>query len=576
MNLIAKITFLRPVLVQLLRLITRRHKIYLGLLILLTIGFSLVETLGISAIMPFISLASDPGLLSSGWYKKAFDLTGAASAESFIIALGIGIICFYIFRGVYSVFLTYFMNRYSYGIYKYFSKKVFKTNLSVPYKVYAQKNSAELMQSITRETYDVSKVTLNVLQLCSEIFTVLLVYVVIIFLNWKMTLVVSAILLFMVLSLLSFLTKINSVQGKKRLIFGRKMNRTLKETLGNLKYVKLKGNEDDILHTYDGAIETYTRSELVNNVLGIVPKGILESIGFSFLIAVVVFIMWIYHDASRVIPIISMYALALYRILPSMHRMLQNINFISYAAKTLESVDENLRQPVEKEGSEPVAFNHSIRLEDILFRYMTGNDIIAGISMEIKKGEKIAITGESGSGKSTLVDIITGIHKPSSGKVYIDDTLLTNDNIRSWRKKIGYIPQSIYLFDGTVAENVSFGSTPDEDKIKLALQKANIWDFLAQKEGINTHVGDGGIQLSGGQQQRIGIARALYDDPEVLVLDEATSALDTETEQKIMDEVYNVSAHKTLIVIAHRLSTVERCDRKIRIENGKITCERQQ
>jgi ATP-binding cassette subfamily B protein/ATP-binding cassette subfamily C protein len=311
----------------------------------------------------------------------------------------------------------------------------------------------------------------------------------------------------------------------------------------------------------------------VNNVLGIVPKSILESLGFSFLVAVVLFIMLIYHDASKVIPVISMYALALYRILPSLHRMLQNINNIAYLEKTLEGVDESLQQPVENEGSAPLQFEHSIRLEDIHFKYMTGNEVITGSSFEIKKSEKIAITGESGSGKSTLVDIIIGIHKPVSGNVYIDETAVTDDNIRSWRKKIGYIPQGIYLFDGTAAENVSFGSIPDDEKIKRALQMANIWDFLAAKDGINTLVGEGGIQLSGGQQQRIGIARALYDDPEVLVLDEATSALDTDTEQKIMDEIYNVTANKTLIVIAHRLSTVERCDRRIRIENGKIIDE---
>jgi ABC-type bacteriocin/lantibiotic exporter with double-glycine peptidase domain len=463
------------------------------------------------------------------------------------------------------------MNRFSVGMFKHLSKRVFKTVLSVSYKAYAQKNSAELMRTISNETNEVSRIILNLLQLCSEIFTVLMVYAVIVFLNWKMTMVVTAVLLSIVLFLLSIIIKINTVQGKKRLVSGRKINRALLETLGNIKYVKLKGNEKDILHTYDTAIDVFTRSEVINNILGIIPKSILESIGFSLLVAAVVFIIWIYHDASKVIPIISMYALALYRILPSIHRMLQNINNIAYSQKTLESVDESLRQPVEEEGAAPLAFERSIRLEDINFRYITGGDILTGVSLEINKGEKIAITGKSGGGKSTLVDIITGIHKPVSGKVYIDDTQLTGENIRCWRKKIGYIPQNIYLFDGTVAENVSFGSIPDDEQIKKALQMANIWDFLVKKEGLYTRVGDNGIQLSGGQQQRIGIARALYDDPEVLVLDEATSALDTETEHKIMDEIYNnVSSNKTLIVIAHRLSTVERCDRKIRIENGRI------
>jgi len=570
MTLFEKFTFLKPTISKVLKLLNRRHKINLVLMLILTIGFSLVETLGISAIMPFISIVSNPALLESGWYKKVFDFLGFVNAEKFMITIGVSIILFYIFRAVYSVALTYFTNRYSFGMFKFFSKKLFSINLSVPYKVFIMKNSAEQMQAIIGETQSIGKTVLNLLQFCSEFFTILLVYAVIVFLNWKMTLVITAVLLFMVIFLLSLLTRISSAEGEKKFLSSRKMYRILKETLGNLKYVKLKGNEEDILRNYEKSAELNTRSELVTNVLGIIPKNILESIGFSLLIAAVVFIIWIYHDASKVIPIISMYALALYRILPSIHRMLLNINNMVYSEKTLESIDENMRQSVEKEGDSPLSFEHSIRLENIHFKYINGGDIITGISLEIKKGEKIAFTGESGSGKSTLVDIITGIHKPLSGEVYIDDLALTNDNIRSWRKKIGYIPQSIYLFDGTVAENVSFGSTPDEEKIKLALEKANIWDFLALKDGINSLVGDGGIQLSGGQLQRIGIARALYDDPQVLVLDEATSSLDTETEQKIMDEIYSVSANKTLLIIAHRLSTVERCDRKIRIANGRI------
>jgi len=565
-----KFTILGPVLKKLLRLMSRRHKILMCFMLVLTIGFSIVETLGISAIMPFISIVSDPGLLSSGWYKKAFDLFGSAGFESFIISLGIGIICFYIFRAVYSVSLTYYTGRFSFGMYKYFSKKVFTTVLSVPYKLYALKNSAELMRTIAGETNEVSRITMNILQFCSEIFTIIMVYAVIILLNWKMTLIISAILLFIVFILLAILTKKNREEGVKLLISGRKISRILIETLGNYKYVKLKGNQESILSAYNDAIEVNTQSQVINSVLGVVPKSILESLGFSFLVAVVVFIIWVYRDASRVIPVISMYALALYRILPSIHRMLQNINNIAYSEKTLEAVDESLLQTVENERSEPLEFEHSIRLEGVNFKYMTGNEVISDVSLEIKKGDKLAITGESGGGKSTLVDIIIGIHKPVSGKVYIDGMAINDDNIRAWRKKIGYIPQSIYLFDGTVAENVSFGSMPDNEKIKRALQMANIWDFLAAKDGINTLVGEGGIQLSGGQQQRIGIARALYDAPDVLVLDEATSALDTETEQKIMDEIYSVSVNKTLIVIAHRLSTVERCGRRIRIENGKI------
>jgi ATP-binding cassette, subfamily B, bacterial PglK len=572
MNLFSKINLLRPVIKKITGMLTRRQKFNLTILIITTVGFSLVETVGISVIMPFISLASDPKLLSSGIYKKVFDFFSFSTPETFIIAFGIAIIIFYLFRAVYSLLLTWFMNLYSAGMYKYLSKKIFRTVLSVPYKVYALKNSAELMHSINSESMDVNKIILNILKFCSEIFTVIMIYAVIVILNWRMTIIVTATLIIIVYILLAIITSINKTQGQKRLISGRKLSRTLKETLGNFKFVKLKGNEEKILEEYNYDIEISGRSEAINNLLEIMPKSILESIGFSLLVAAVIIIIRIFHDASSVIPIISMYALALYRILPSIHRMLQNITVIAYLQKTLDSVDECLKQTTDKEGSQPISFYKSIRLQNISFSHITGNIIFNDISLEINKGEKIAITGESGGGKSTLVDIITGIHKPVSGKVFIDDTALNDDNIKSWRKIIGYIPQNIYLFDGTVAENVSFGSIRDNEKIIKALKMANIWDFLTTKDGINTIVGEGGIQLSGGQLQRIGIARALYDDPEILVLDEATSALDTETEKKIMDEIYSLSKTKTLIVIAHRLSTVERCNRKIIIENGRIIC----
>ena len=196
--------------------------------------------------------------------------------------------------------------------------------------------------------------------------------------------------------------------------------------------------------------------------------------------------------------------------------------------------------------------------------------VLNQINLKIKKGQKIAFIGESGSGKSTLVDLITGLYLPDTGSVKIDGQLLTKEVIKSWRKKIGYIPQSIYLFDGTVAENVVFHRPYDEEKLIQVLKKANIYDFLQKKEGLNTNVGDGGIQLSGGQKQRIAIARALYDDPEILVLDEATSALDDATEKKIMEEIYQASAGKTLLVIAHRLSTLKKCEIIYRLDNGVI------
>ena len=568
MTLFEKVTFLKPVITKLFRLLTKRQKMLMLLMLFMIIGFSLVETIGISAIMPFIAVVSDTSLVEDGLYKRVFDFFGFATPESFIISFGIAIVFFYIFRGIYFVILTYFTRRYSNSIFKYYSKKAFKINLSIPYKLYAQKNSGQLMHSILSESRDVGNVLFHLLRLCSEFFTILMVYSLIIIVNWQMTLLITVILFCIVVLFLYFLTKITSIQGKIKLTTGRKMSAILKEALSDIKFIKLKGNESGVLTSYGNVIDKFTKADLTTNVLGSIPKGVLESIGFSFLIGFVVIIIWRFNDASMVIPIMSMYALALFRILPSTSRMIFEVNKIVYSEETINKVYENLQQTYENEGEEPVSFENSIRLENISFQYATGGEVISNVSLKIDKGDKIAFVGESGSGKSTLIDIITGIHKPVSGTLFVDNVAITNDNIRAWRKKIGYIPQSIYLFDGTVAENVSFGSKYDEDKIIDALKKANIWDFLSRKDGIYTQVGEGGIQLSGGQQQRIGIARAIYDDPKILVLDEATSSLDNETEQKLMDEIYNVSERKTLIIIAHRLTTVERCARKIRVENG--------
>jgi len=210
-------------------------------------------------------------------------------------------------------------------------------------------------------------------------------------------------------------------------------------------------------------------------------------------------------------------------------------------------------------------------LQNIKFSYTSSKKILKDISLEIKKGDKVAFIGSSGEGKSTLIDLIIGIYKPISGNIFIDNTKLTDDNIKNFRKKIGYIPQSIYLFDGTVAQNIAFSDDVDENKVNQILDKVDLLNFFNEKnDGINTVVGEGGVKLSGGQKQRIAIARALYNDPEIMVLDEATSALDTVTEQKIMSEIYGIAGDKTLIIIAHRLSTIEKCDKVFTIKNGKI------
>jgi ABC-type multidrug transport system fused ATPase/permease subunit len=272
---------------------------------------------------------------------------------------------------------------------------------------------------------------------------------------------------------------------------------------------------------------------------------------------------------SYILPTLSLFVLALYRLLPSVNRIVSGYNALLYHHKSIDIVNEELQIAQENLKHEKVNFKSRIELSNVNFSYHE-KAILEDITLTITKGEKIAFIGESGSGKSTLVDLIIGLYQPNKGEMRVDDVLIDRSNLQNWRSQIGYIPQQIYLFDGTIAENVCFGRELDKVFLEKVLEQVNIFKFLQTKQGVDTLVGEGGIQLSGGQKQRIAIARALYGRPEMLVLDEATSALDEETEKKIMKEIYQISQDKTLIIVAHRLSTIKNCDKVYETKDGLI------
>ncbi|ERJ29820.1 ABC transporter ATP-binding protein [Campylobacter concisus] len=556
---------------KLLAITTRQEKKNFIILIFMSIFLSIIETVGISAIMPFITLASDPSKIVSNKYSKmVYDFFEFSTTTNFMIFFGLFLISFYIFRAIYSIFYNYILNKFAFGRFHAFAFRLFKNYTNLPYKRFVKRNSAELIKTIVNEASNLSFYMQSLLLMFSEFFTVVLLYALLLLMDWKMTLVLTILLGAKVLFLLFFLKKRIEKEGTRRSTMQSKFYKILNETFGNFKIIKLIQNEEKLYSEFLSTSHGYAKANIVSNTLNQLPRLSLETIGFSVLIGIVVYVLFQYNDANFVLPIISMYALALYRILPALNRILSNYNTLLFLSNSLDIVYSDLSYTPQTEGKDFIDFKNKIELTNVSFEYNKNKKVLENINIIINKGDKVAFVGESGSGKSTLVDLIIGLYKPLSGEIVIDDKKLTSDNVKSYRSKVGYIPQSIYLFDGTVGENVAFGYEYDKEKIMEVLKKANIYDFLSSKEGIDTLVGDGGIQLSGGQKQRIGIARALYSDPEILVLDEATSALDNETEAKIMDEIYETSQDKTLLIIAHRLSTIERCDRKIMLSNGKI------
>jgi ABC-type multidrug transport system fused ATPase/permease subunit len=531
-----------------------------------------METAGISVIMPFIAVATDFELIHSNeYYSKAYHLFNFNSDAKFVIVFGIGLIFFYITRSIINLLYYYSLNRFTQTRYHLIAYRLFKNYMGLPYKDFIGRNSSTMTKSIINEAANLTTLISAILFMMSEIFVIIFIYSLMLYFNYKITLILTIILILNALLMIKTVSKKIKQAGRVRAEMQKKFYETINRSFGNYKLIKLQSNDDEILKDFGDASYKFSQAIVTNLTLKHVPRLFLEAMGFGIIISIIVYLIWEYKtDIASQFAVISMFVLALYRLMPSVNRIMTNYNEIHFNYKALDIVYNDLVHESEKLGDEKVFFTDKITIQNLGFEYQKNHRILKNINLTINKGTKIAFIGESGSGKSTLVDIIIGLYRPKQGQISIDNTPLDDSNIKSWRTKVGYIPQSVYLFDGTVGENVAFGSDYDKEKVDDVLKKAKIYDFLKTKEGQATLVGEGGVMLSGGQRQRIAIARALYTDPEVLVLDEATSALDDTTEKEIMDEIYSVSNDKTLIIIAHRLSTIDRCEKIYRLENGVI------
>ena len=554
-------------------LLSKRDKQYLLFLLGFSVIISLVETVGIGIIMPFISVASNFHLIQSKKYFRYFyDLFHFHSDVHFILAFGIGLVLFYISRSLINLSYYYYLNKFAQGRYHLIASRLFKNYMGMDYKNFTDKNSADLTKNIVNEANNLVNLISSFLLLASEIFVLILIYGMLIYVNWKMTLLLSIFLGVNVFLLKKFVSTKIKKAGQEREQFQLDFYKVMNSAFGNFKSIKLSGKANHILTKFDEASYGYAASNAKNQTLAQFPRLFLEMLGFSLVSIIIIYLVVKYqHNIVSSLPVLTVFVLGLYRLLPSVNRIFANYNQILFYSKSLHIIHGELVYLPENLGEQKIDLKQKITLKNINFSYVHDKPILKNINLTITKGEKIGFVGESGSGKSTLIDIIIGLYKPENGEILIDGKKLYEPNIKAWRKKIGYIPQSIYLSDGNIAENVTMEDEIDEFRVKEVLTQANILNFLERNhDGIYTKVGENGVKLSGGQKQRVAIARALYHNPEILVLDEATSALDNETESKIMNEVYKVGKNKTVLIVAHRLSTLDGCDRIVRFEDGEM------
>lgn len=538
-----------------------------------SIIISLSEVVGLSIIIPFMAMVTNQNIILENKYLKlVYKFFKFESTKNFIFYFGITIVIIFLIKNILNIFFNYILVSFSRNSYYQFTCKLMENYLKYPYQNFIKKNSNNLMKNITSEANMLVILIQNLLMLISEVCVVFFIYLVMLYVDLKITLFVTVFMgmnIFLIKYLILNKTKKWGVERSKAI---EEYYQIIGSTFGNYKFIKLQFNDEKIMNNFQNSCNKYIKVDKKYMSSQPVPRLILEFLGFSIVVVLIIFSIMMYDEngLAKIMPVISIFFIGLYRILPSVNRCINYYQAILFYRNSLDTVVDELESEIENIENNPIEFKRNIELKNICFEFEKGKKVLKNINLNIFKGEKIAFVGESGSGKTTLVDLITGLYKPKNGNVYLDDIKLEDKNIGYWRQSIGYIPQEVYLFDGTIADNVVFNRDYNEEKLIKALKKAKIWEFLKKKEGIKTIVGDRGIMLSGGQKQRIAIARALYDEPEVLVLDEATSALDNETEEEIMKEIYDVSKDRTLIIVAHRLTTLKDCDRIFVINNGEV------
>ncbi|EPW1491100.1 BC-type lipopolysaccharide transporter PglK [Campylobacter coli] len=553
-------------------ILSKEDKKFLFSLLLFSVFISFIESFAISLVMPFITLASDFSYFDRSKYLIQLKDYLALPVFEIIVYFGVVLIVFYVLRALLNSYYFHLLARFSKGRYHAIAYKVFAKFLNTDYENFTQKNQSEILKSITGEVYNLSTMISSFLLMMSEIFVVLLLYTLMLLVNYKITLFLSLFMIINAFILIKVLSPIVKKAGLKREEAMKNFFEILNTNLNNFKLIKLKTKEDGVLNLFKTQSEIFAKANITNESVSAMPRIYLEGVGFCVLVFIVVFLVFKNQsDISGILATISIFVLALYRLMPSANRIITSYHDLLYYRSSLDIIYQILKQKEESLGEEKIDFDKELRLENLSFGYKDKKNLFTCLNLSIKKGEKIAFIGESGCGKSTLVDIIIGLLSPREGRVLVDKNELNMKNVKNYRQKIGYIPQNIYLFNDSIAKNISFGDEVDKEKLQRVIKQANLEHFVKNlPQGVQTKVGDGGSNLSGGQKQRIAIARALYLDPEILVLDEATSALDTESEARIMDEIYKISKDKTMIIIAHRLSTITRCDSIYRLEHGKL------
>ena len=569
---------------KLLYLLTPREHKNAVLLLVMILFMALIDMIGIASILPFMAVMVNPGLIETNIIlNNMYQISGNFGVENqnqFLLVLGILVFVILIFSLSFKALTTYFELRFIHMTEHSMCERILKMYLYQPYSWFLNRHSAELGKTILSEvSIVIGNGVHTMLDLTAKSIVALTLIILLIIVDPKLAFMVSFILSFAYTIIYRFARNYLSKIGHERVEANQQRFKSISDAFGAAKELKLGGLEQSFINQFKIPAKTFAKHQASSQIIKHLPRYFLEAVAFGGMLLIILYLIINRGTFTNAIPVIALYVFAGYRLMPALQQIFGSITQLRFVNPAIESMYKDIRSLAKYEDQKEkksITFNSKINLKNIHYNYPNSSRTsLTDICLSINASTTVGIVGITGSGKTTIVDIILGLLQPQLGTLKVDDRIINKDNIRTWQNLIGYVPQNIYLSDGTIASNIAFGVPHHEinqEAVEKAAKIAKLHTFVINElpKKYLTNIGERGIRLSGGQRQRIGIARALYHNPKVLILDEATSSLDNITEQSVMNEVHNIKRGMTIIMIAHRLSTVKKCDKIFVIKNGTL------
>lgn len=550
---------------------------------------AVLDMIGVASIFPFIAVLSNPDIIQTNFalnhFYKLTNTFGIKNEQQFLIVLGSLVFILLIFSISFKAFTNYMQIRFMQKINYNLSKNLIEGYLYQPYSWFLNRNSAHLGKNILSEIQQMIGNGLRpTIDLVSHSLVAIMLIVLLITVDVYLTILVFLAIGSSYLFIYYFVNKYLEETGSKNFRNNTLRFTIVNEAFGGIKEIKVGNLERFYNNLFAKTSYSFTLTKALLEIISQLPRYILEIIIFGGVLLTILYLMAKSGSLNQVLPVLSLYIFAGYRLMPSLQQIYRSFTQISFAGPSIDKLYRDLKDIKKNDSQEPIVkevlpIKKYIKLSNVYFSYPYSSlQVIKNLSLQIDSSSITGFIGPTGSGKTTIIDIILGLLQPEKGTLEVDGKIISNDNLKSWQKNIGYVPQNIFLSDDTIAANIAFGVEQKNINflaVQEAAKQANIYDYIIKDlpQKFQTTIGERGIRLSGGQRQRIGIARALYNKPKVLILDEATSSLDNDMERKVMDEIYHLRKDITIIIIAHRLNTIKNCDKIFLIKNGELINE---